>query len=352
MSESIISARSGRVGHIQLDRPKALNALTVEMIEAIDAALVEWSDAGAVESVLVTSTSPKAFCAGGDIKAVREAVLAGDTADGRRFFEVEYAMNARIANYPVPYASLLFGATMGGGIGVSAHGSHRIVTETLMSSMPETAIGFIPDVGASWLLPRFAGGGDRGLAIAKYLGTTGARMNAADALFLGLGTHFIYDAVRPDFQATVLESGLDQALDEHCSDPAEAGESTIRAQMDFIAQAFAGDTISEILDALESMASGTGEAADWATATRDALQSHSPTSVVATLELMKAGSQVSSVEQALNNELNLGALVCQGPDFPEGVRAVLVDKTRDAAWQPSSFADVDVEAIRGTLSTD
>lgn len=352
MSESIISARSGRVGHIQLDRPKALNALTVDMIEAIDSALVEWSDAGAVDSVLVTSTSPKAFCAGGDIKAVRDAVISGDTSDGRRFFEVEYAMNARIANFPVPYASLLFGATMGGGIGVSAHGSHRIVTETLMSSMPETAIGFIPDVGASWLLPRFAGGGDIGLAIAKYLGTTGARMNAADALYLGLGTHFIYDAVRPDFQATVLESGLDQALDEHCSDPGEAGTSTVRAQLEYIVQAFSGDTIEEILGTLDSMTTGPAEAADWATSTREALQSHSPTSVVATLELMKAGAQVSSVEQALDNELNLGALVCQGPDFPEGVRAVLVDKSRDAAWQPAAFADVDIQAIRDTLSTD
>lgn len=352
MSESIISSRSGRVGHIQLDRPKALNALTVEMIEAIDAALAEWSDAGAVDSVLLTSTSPKAFCAGGDIKAVREAVVSGDPAEGRKFFEVEYAMNARIANFPVPYASVLFGATMGGGIGVSGHGSHRVVTETLMSSMPETAIGFIPDVGASWLLPRFAGGGDLGLAMAKYLGTTGARMGAADALYLGFGTHFIYDAVRPDFQATVLEFGLDQALDEHCSDPAEAGDSPLRAQEEFIARAFAGDTIEEILGELDSMASESGEAADWASSAREALQSHSPTSVVATLELMRAGSQVSTVEQALRNELKLGALVCQGPDFPEGVRAVLVDKSRDAAWQPSSFADVDVQAIRNALTAD
>lgn len=349
MTDSILTSRSGQVGHIQLDRPKALNALTLDMIEAIDTALVAWESAEEVESILVTSTSPKAFCAGGDIKAVRQAVLDGDHASARGFFEHEYRMNARIAEYPKPYASVLFGATMGGGIGVSCHGSHRIVTESLMSSMPETAIGFVPDVGASWILPQLAGGGRLGLAMATYLGTTGARIGAADALALGLGTHFMYDGARAEFTETCLASGLDQAIDEHCSDPAEAGSSELEERAELIARAFAWDSAEEIAAELASMAGESGATAEWARSTQEAWAAHSPTSVVATVELMRAGSAAGSVEEALDNELALGEVMRATGDFVEGVRAVLVDKTRDAAWDPATLEAVDVEAIRRAL---
>ncbi|WP_333617684.1 enoyl-CoA hydratase/isomerase family protein [Dietzia sp.] len=350
MTDTILSSRNGQIGHLQLNRPKALNALTTEMIEAIDSELIAWETDESVESVLLTSTSPKAFCAGGDIKAVRDGVLSGDTSVGRRFFELEYAMNARIANYPKPYASVLFGATMGGGIGVSAHGSHRIVTDTLQSSMPETAIGFVPDVGASWILPRLAGGGDHGLAVAIYLGTTGARLGAADALHLGLGTHFLHDGARAAFTETCLDSGLDQALGEHCSDPSEAGTSVIAGHEEWIDRAFSRASAQDIAVELSSMAGESGPAAEWATTALDSFSSHSPTSVAATIELMRAGAGVGTVEDALRNELQLGAVVCSKPDFAEGVRAVLIDKTRDAAWSPDSFDAVDLDAIRGALS--
>lgn len=344
MTDTVLSARNGRVGHIQLNRPEALNALTLDMIVALHKAMDEFAADPEVEALLLTSTSPKAFCAGGDIKAVRQSVIDG-TNDGFEFFDTEYKMNAAIANYPKPYASVLFGATMGGGMGVSVHGTHRIVTEKLMAAKPETAIGFIPDVGASWALPRHKGG----VPMAIYLGATGYRVGAADALYLGIGTHLIDDAAREDFTAAVAEKGLDAALAEFAKDPATAGTSEVEQHAAAIEDVFSRDTAAQMLARLDELAAGDNADAEWAKATADALRAPSPTSVVATIELMRHGATVSTIEDALAAELRLGQWITHKPDFIEGVRAVLVDKTRDADWQPKSFDDVDVAAIRQAL---
>ncbi|MFI1488290.1 enoyl-CoA hydratase/isomerase family protein [Streptomyces sp. NPDC020747] len=172
------------VGRILLNRPKALNALTTDMVVAIDGALAGW-ERTSLSAVVLASTSTKAFCAGGDIRTIREHSLAGDAEASERFFASEYRLNARIAEYPVPVVSLIDGLCMGGGLGLSVHGSFRVVTEGAVLAMPETGIGFFPDVGASYFLPRLPG------AIGMYLGLTGHRLDAADALYTGLATHFV-----------------------------------------------------------------------------------------------------------------------------------------------------------------
>lgn len=346
MIDSVLSARTGRVGHIQLNRPTALNALSQEMIDALREAIDQFARDPEVDLLLLTSTSPKAFCAGGDIKAVRQAVLDGTDA-GFTFFDSEYAMNAAIANFPKPYVSVLYGATMGGGLGVSVHGSHRVVTDQLMAAKPETAIGFIPDVGASWALPRHTGG----VPMAIYLGATGYRMGAADALYVGVGTHLIDDASRADFVAAVLSRGLDEALEEFAKDPAAAGTSALAQHAAAIDDVFSRDSAIDMLARLDELAGATGADADWAEQTAAALRAPSPTSVVATIELMRHGASASSIEEALAGELRLGQWITHKPDFVEGVRAVLVDKTRDAQWTPSAIEDVDREAIRAALAT-
>lgn len=343
----LLFARSGRIGHIQLDRPKALNALTQEMIDGLQEALDAFAADPEVEAVVLTSTNPKHFCAGGDIKAVRQSVLDGTDA-GFHFFDTEYVMNTTIANYPKPYASIAHGATMGGGIGVSVHGSVRVVTETLMASMPETAIGFIPDVGASWSLPRIKGG----VPMAIYLGASGRRLGAADALFLGMATHFLDDGRREEFLQTASEQGLSTALETVCSDASAAGTSDLADVMELVEDVFSRETAASMLARLDELAAGGDASAEWAAETAKMLRDHSPTSFVATIELMRHGAEVSSIEEALAGELRLGQWITREPDFVEGVRAVLVDKSRDASWNPADVADVDVNAIRQALASD
>ncbi|MDA8250273.1 MAG: enoyl-CoA hydratase/isomerase family protein, partial [Rhodospirillales bacterium] len=183
--DAVIATRVGRIGRLLLNRPKALNALDLPMIRALCAALAGWRDDPAVHAVVIDSASDRAFCAGGDIRAVRAHALAGEADEVERFFAEEYALNAMIAAFPKPYIALIDGICMGGGIGVSVHGQVRVATEHAVFAMPETAIGFFPDIGATYVLPRLPG------ALGLYLGLTGERMAGADAVHAGLATHFV-----------------------------------------------------------------------------------------------------------------------------------------------------------------
>lgn len=347
-SPHVIAEREGGIEHVTLDRPKALNSLDLGMCEALHAILDRAADDDQVESVVVTS-SGKHFCAGGDIKAIRQDVLDGDPAKARHYFATEYAMNQAVADLPKPYVAVMHGATMGGGLGISMHGAERIVTDTLMTSMPETAIGFVPDVGASWTLPRLCGGGARGLAVALYLGLTGARMGAADALYTGLATRYIRDDMRGELVSAMRQRSLGAAIEAFCLDPQEAGDSALEASIDAIEEVFSAGSVPEMLERLESRTSA--DAGDeWAAGTLEALRSMSPTSLVATDLLLRHGARVSALSECLDAELRLGAWICARPDFVEGVRAVLVDKSRDAAWSPASVDEVDSDGIRAALA--
>ncbi|MFD5595628.1 enoyl-CoA hydratase/isomerase family protein [Streptomyces griseorubiginosus] len=313
------------VGRILLNRPKALNALTTDMVAAIDRVLAAWEHVP-LSAVVLASTSTKAFCAGGDIRTIREHSLTGDAEASERFFASEYRLNARIAEYRVPIVSLIDGLCMGGGLGLSVHGGFRVVTERAVLAMPETGIGFFPDIGASYFLPRLPG------ATGMYLGLTGHRLDAADALYTGLATHF------------VPADGLDavgDALADHPGDPvdvvlnrlaghspvAESALAQVRADVD---RAFGAPSLGEIDKRLRHI--GT----PWAQAASAALESASPQSLEITHTLLAQGRQ-RTLRECLASELALTRTTIRTPDFLEGVRAALVDKDRTPRWQGTSL---------------
>ncbi|WP_145982369.1 enoyl-CoA hydratase/isomerase family protein [Rhodococcus sp. MTM3W5.2] len=319
---------AGGVGEIVLDRPKALNALDPSMIRDLYEPLLRWRDDPAVETVLVTSGSERAFCAGGDIKAVREAVLRGDREFVHGFFADEYRLNLLIGEYPKPYISLIDGAAMGGGLGISVHGSVRVVTERAVLAMPETAIGFFPDVGASHFLPRLTG------AAGMYLGLTGARASAGDAVAFGLATHFVPSERLAELADAIRGGSATEALEKFGEQAPEAPLAARQAEID---EVFAQGTPADMLAGL------TGDD-EWTTQARTALTAVSPTAAFVTAELIRRGAD-DELSRCLDRELALTAPVTTGPDFAEGVRAVLVDKDRNPSWSPSSLAEVDRDAI-------
>ncbi|MDG9706714.1 enoyl-CoA hydratase/isomerase family protein [Streptomyces sp. DH10] len=313
------------VGRILLNRPQALNALTTGMVVAIDRVLAGWEDAP-LSAVVLASTSPKAFCAGGDIRTIREHSLAGDAEASERFFASEYRLNARIAEYPVPVVSLIDGLCMGGGLGLSVHGGFRVVTEGAVLAMPETGIGFFPDVGASYFLPRLPG------AIGMYLGLTGHRLDAADALYTGLATHFVpADGIEAVGDALADNPGdpVDVVLNRLAgrSPVAGSGLAEVRGDVDW---AFGAPTLGEIEKRLRHLDTA------WAAEALAALESASPHSLEITHALLARGRQ-RTLRECLGAELALTRTTIRTPDFLEGVRAALVDKDRNPDWQRASL---------------
>lgn len=315
----------GGVGEIILDRPRALNALDQTMIDDMHAVLEQWGDDDAIETVLVTSSSDRAFCAGGDIRAIREHAIADETADVTRYFSSEYRLNQLIAEYPKAYVALIDGPAMGGGLGISVHGEIRIVTEKAMIAMPETAIGFFPDVGSTYFLPRLPQG------VGMWLGLTGSRIGGADAVAVGLATHFVpsedlagvADSIRKGVE-------LRDVLADH-RDP-------VTSDLDFrkIAEYFDDDNVVAIVGGLRG---AVGD--DWAEQMLEQLSTASPTSLAVTANLIAEGS-VSSLAECLERELHAAERITALSDFAEGVRAVLVDKDRNPSFRPATVDEVDL----------
>lgn len=322
MSEAtIIVGREGAAGTVLMNRPRALNALDLGMIEGLAQAIAGLRDDPTVQLVLLEGAGGRAFCAGGDVRRMRELVLAGDAAGVEAFFAAEYAVNRAIADFPKPWISLIDGVCMGGGIGVSVHGSHRIVTEHAMLAMPETAIALFPDVGTSFALPRLPG------ALGTFLALTGARLHGAEAVEAGLATHFVPRARLPDLRAALLAG--DAAVVGDFAEPVPPGP--IAAQRPAIDRCFAGADIADIRAALAA------EATEWAAAQLAVLDRVSPTSLNVTLELLRRGRGMD-LASCLAMELALTRTVTRHPDFAEGVRAVLVDKDQAPRWAPASPA--------------
>ena len=314
MSEFVTTEVRGTTGVIALDRPKALNSLNPGMARAIDAALDAWRDDDAVEQVVIHSTG-KHFCSGGDVRAAREGMLDGREAEVDAFFTDEYAMNLKIANYPKPYIALCSGVIMGGGMGVSAHGSHMVVTEDAFASMPEMNIGYITDVGMSWLLQNLPKAPSQSLG--AFLGLTGYRMSPDDMLATGLATH----------KVATLDGVLDGIV-AHGPGYVDtialgAGESELLSLTDDIDSAFHGPW-AEIARRLS------GELAELV---EQLTAQASPSSLVAAAELFAANA-AQDLAGALDNERCLGAVMLREPDFAEGVRAVLVDKDHAPRFAP------------------
>jgi enoyl-CoA hydratase len=332
----ILVARSHSLGRVTLNRPKVLNSLNLGMVRSIGAALDVFEHDPDVAAVLVDGAGDKAFCAGGDIRMIYESGKAG-TSDAETFWREEYRLNARIHHFPKPYVAVLDGLTMGGGVGVSAHGSHRIATERLRLAMPETGIGFFPDVGATWLLSRTKG------ELGTYLGLSGDIIGPADAIAAGL-----VDVMVPRDQLAALRDALSSVAANSSS--ADIGavirrfaiappEGPLAVQMDVIDRCFAHDTVEAIFSALEADASA------FAAATLATLRSKSPSALTIALRMLREGRQSASLEACLDREFAGAAAILTLPDFYEGVRAAILDKDRNPQWLPASLGDVDAAGL-------
>ena len=331
--QSVIATRIGRVGRIRLNRPRALNALDLAMIRAIAAALTEWRDDPRVHAVVIEGEGDRAFCAGGDIRAIRQMRLDGQPDGIEAFFAEEYALNLMIATYPKPYVALIDGICMGGGIGVSVHGTARVASEHALFAMPETGIGFFPDIGATYVLPRLPG------FLGTYLALTGARLTGADAVHAGLATHFVPRAAMAALAADLTHHGV-AALAVHAAPLPGFSLAPHRVLID---HAFAVASVPEILARLDA---GGG---DFARQTLTTLRAMSPSALVWSLRLLRDGA-ARTLAACLDAELRATRTVTAGHEFLEGVRAMVVDKDRKPRWQPASVAEVDREAAEAMVA--
>ena len=332
--EDILFGREGGVATITLNRPQALNAFTLGMYRALAPTLRQWEQDREARAVLIRGAGERAFCAGGDIRAIYEAGrgLSGDRALTSVFFREEYDIIRHIHRFPKPYLAIIDGITMGGGAGVSVNGAYRIATERTLLAMPETGIGLFPDVGATRFLNLCPG------HIGRYLGLTGVRLGPADALFCGFATHFVPREQVPALVAELARAApeVELVLAAFAADP---GPPPIAARRAAIDRCFAAETVDGILDALDREARAAGNDAEWAAETRSALMTKSPTSLKITLRQLVVG-QDFDLEGALTLEYRLTQHVMAGHDFYEGVRAVVVDKDQRPRWRPATLAEV------------
>ncbi len=321
----------GHAGRITLNRPKALNALTLPMIQAIAAALSTWADDPHVSLVIVDGAGDRALCAGGDIRMLYEAARTGDIPTARAFFAAEYAMNAQIAHFPKPYVALMDGIVMGGGVGISAHGSVRIVTERTQLAMPETGIGLFPDVGATWLL-------SRDLATGLHLALTGARIGPADAIAAGLADHLLAGETL-SIIATALTTCRTRA-DIAQIVASQALPTPAPTITEFWQRACYGQpTMEQITVALADHENPHARAAAAEIATK------SPTSLKVTLRALQQASRMHSLDEALTQELVIAVGCMRSHDFVEGVRAAVVDKDRAPRWVPVHLTEVSHDMV-------
>jgi enoyl-CoA hydratase len=336
-SDEILLRREGGLATLTINRPKALNALTLENYRRIDPALRAWAADPSVFAVVVRGAGDRAFCAGGDVRAVYDAGrgISGPRELTAVFFREEYELIRRIHHFPKPYIAIIDGITMGGGAGISVNGAYRIATERTLFAMPETGIGLFPDVGATRFLNRCPG------YVGRYLGLTGARLHAADAVYCGFATHFVtrnrIDQLMAALAAMQSERHrIDDVLDRYAGDPGPPPLAALRPAID---RCFAGDTVEGILDTLTAAAAEGGANAGWAAETRAGLLTKSPTSLKVTLRQLTIGRDFD-LEAALALEYRLTQHVMAGHDFYEGIRAVLIERDQKPRWRPAILAEV------------
>ncbi|MGW5521011.1 enoyl-CoA hydratase/isomerase family protein [Gordonia sp. NPDC003950] len=322
------------VGEIILDRPKALNALDQSMVDDMDQILREWADDELIETVLLTSASERAFCAGGDIRAIRDFAIDGDREAITRYFAGEYRLNQLIAEYPKPHIALIDGPAMGGGLGISVHGEIRVVTEKAMIATPETAIGFFPDIGSTYFLPRLPSG------VGMWLGLTGSRVRGSQALSVGLATHFVPSADLPSV-ADRIRSGAPLG-DILVPDPTKH-EDHPPLPVEAIGEYFSDSNVTAIVGGLRGTVGD-----EWAAEMLDLIGNASPTSLWVTARLLELGAD-SLLDECLERELHAAENITMTNDFREGVRAVLVDKDRSPNFDPAEIDDVDPATVAAII---
>ncbi len=336
--EDVIIRREGRAGRITLNRPKALNALTYPMVLAIDDALKRWEQDPEIAVVILDGAGDRALCAGGDVRAIYESASEG-SGFARKFWADEYRLNAYIGRYPKPYVAFMDGIVMGGGIGLSGHGSHRIVTERSQLAMPETGIGLIPDVGGTWLLAHAPG--ETGI----YLGLTGERMRGAGTMYARFADSFVPSSRLADLAKALSEiensSDVDSVIARFSEAPPPSDLASHAREID---ATFCFDSVEKIRDALASMNT------EWSRKTLEELDRRSPLALKLTLAAIRNARTLPSLEAALNVEYRLTVRLLEHGEFLEGVRALLVDKDRAPKWNPPRLADVTDEMVAQFLS--
>ncbi len=333
MSDVLVRV-SGACGRITLNRPRALNALSISMVEAMHAALAEWANDDRVLFVLVDGAGERGLCAGGDIRALYNAIVAGQPELATEFFRKEYQLNYDISRYAKPYVVLMDGIVMGGGIGVSSHGSHRVVTERTQLAMPETAIGFIPDVGGTHLLGTAPG------ELGTWMGLTGGRVGAADAIACGLADLMVQSE---DLSRMLLEleacpdaDAMEACLRSFATQPPAGLSDEHRVCVD---QCFAASTVEEIVAAL--LAHPAAEART----SVDELRKMSPTSLKLTLRALRKARAANNLAESLDQEFRLAQACEKGHDLVEGIRAAIVDKDRAPKWSPARLEEVTSQMV-------
>lgn len=325
----VLLERRGALGVMRLNRPRALNALTTEMVMTMTQGLDEWANDPAVETVAVVGAGERGLCAGGDVSVFYDDAVNGGS-ESLAFWRHEYRLNALIASYPKPYVAIMDGLVLGGGVGISAHGSHRVVSESTRVGMPETGIGFIPDVGGTWLLSRAPG------ELGTYLALSGMHVGPGDAIELGLADHFVPTSRTADLLRLLANTPADEAVAAMAVAPPAGMLAERRDEIDI---AFAHDDVRHIVEALH-VREGSAAAA-----TRGALDSKSPTSLVATLRAVRSARTMSTIEEALGQEYRVAARLLRSHDLREGIRAQVIDKDRQPQWDPATLQAVSTSVV-------
>jgi enoyl-CoA hydratase len=329
----VIVRALGSLRHLTLNRPQALNAITLDMVATMTANLRDWAQDAAVGAVLIDGAGERAFCAGGDIRALYDGAKSGDSLPAR-FWASEYRLDVLIARYPKPVIAVMDGLVMGGGVGLSAHAAYRVVTERATIAMPEVGIGYFPDVGVSFLLARAP------CELGTYVALTGSRLNAQDAVFCGLA-----NSPMPASRLNEIPALLADCRDTKEVWPAlgTLGASPSRGKLvkarDWIERCFGRETVEEIVDALSSCD------ADGAAEALDAMGKASPTSLKITLRNLRTARSFTRVEESFQQDYRMSLACIAGHDFIEGIRAQIVDKDRKPAWRPDQLADVTPDIV-------
>jgi enoyl-CoA hydratase len=328
-SDEVLTRVDGGFGLITLNRPKAINSLNQNMVDALSVVLTRWGNDDAVRAVVLSGAGERGLCAGGDLVPLYHSMLK-DGVEARRFWRDEYLLNGQIGRFAKPYVALMDGIVMGGGVGVSAHGSVRVVTDTSKVAMPEVGIGFIPEVGQMYLLSRAPG------ALGMYAALTGAPFTGADAIALGFADHYVPHSELDAFTAAIVSDGVENALAAHAIEPPS---SHLIAQRDWIDECFAGDTVADIIAALRGHDAGPANDA------ANLIAGRSPISESVTLEGVRRAAKMETLEDVLTQDYRMSSAASRSHDFVEGIRAQIIDKDRKPKWSPASLAEVTVADV-------
>ena len=326
----LLSRVEGGVGYLTLNRPKAINSLNHVMVTELDRTLRAWAQDDGVRAVVISGAGERGLCAGGDVMAIYLDVTQSDGAGARGFWFDEYRLNARIARFPKPYVALMDGIVMGGGVGISAHGSVRVVTENSKIAMPEVGIGFIPDVGGTFLLARAPG------RLGLHAALTGAPFSGADAIELGFADHYVPAADLAAFTRTLAADGAAAAVAAHAQPPPP---SQLAAQRNWVDACYTGDTVADIVAALRDRDEEPARAA------ADLIGTRSPVAVSVALASIRRAAALQTLEEALVQEYRVSCASSRSHDLVEGIRAQIVDKDRNPRWHPASLSAVSEEDV-------